>query len=130
MKLTVIESFSLQIWLPTNWDWKAWVSRIRASKSNLIIEIDIHIAIDLSTHEFEHDGHLVAAALCFWNSRFNHFKFKCGPIGPTVSDVCHLLGFFLLLGRTPCVYEDGRGKIPSFDRIPGVHQIHWGIYAT
>ena len=102
-KLPINNSFYFRVWPSTNAEWKKWVTRVRSYKENIMRETGILAAIDLSVHEFKQDTHLIPAALCFWNPRFNHFRFKCGPMAPTVADVCNLLGL-LPVGEDPNAY--------------------------
>ena len=63
-------------------------------KREALINTGIYHTVNLSKYPIESDSFLVAGALCFWNPIFNHFQFRFGPIGPTVLDICHILGFF------------------------------------
>ena len=80
-----------------------------------MINTGIYIPIHLSRHDIRADTNLIAGAMCFWNPIFNHFRLRCGPMGPTIQDVCIILGLFAD-GDDINPYMDGGDNNYSLDQ--------------
>ena len=82
----------LRHWPQPSSDWVTWVDRMVKTKKDQWKALGIYDAIMLSREKFVIDKSLFFSSLFFWSTSANAFFFRCGPMSPTIQDVCFLTG--------------------------------------
>jgi len=103
----VAQGLTFRHWPKTSPAWTKWLDRVQASRAKTLHDMGIFRAMNVSRYTSPQNNPMVFAALCFWNPSFNFFQFNFGMLGPTILDVCQLLGFpFDGTVVTPMIEDD------------------------
>jgi len=79
-------------WPVQDSDWNKWTNHILKFKRTDLKGIGLWHIISLLRYGIPQNPALIHAALAFWDSSFNYFRFNCGMMAPTVLDVSFLTG--------------------------------------
>lgn len=71
-------------------NWVSWLDRVEQAYGDACKHLDIFECIQLSRRTIPMEKGLILAAATFWCRSSNAFLFRCGPMAPTLLDVCAL----------------------------------------